>query len=285
MPRADNLRLPLTPGGRAIIFCWFEIPSNEQPLQMLRHRLTYRAGSTTSQTIDLTSTVFKPTTLSLGAPAEAGEWFAASGPSNRSEHRTAQIRIDGNPDAPFSQRYAIDWVRICDGKLWQNKGKENTDYCGYGRNAIAVADSTIAAVRDDIPENKPGEGSRSIPITKDTMVGNYVVLDLGEQRFALYAHLQPNSVQVKPGATVKRGQILGRIGNSGNSDAPHLHFHVAEAGLLTDVVTGQTNPIPYVLEKFEWRGEYNGKGLVSYSHREMRSSEIPLDQDIIRFMP
>jgi len=95
---------------------------------------------------------------------------------------------------------------------------------------------------------------------------------LGEQRFALYAHLQPNSVQVKPGATVRRGQILGRIGNSGNSDAPHLHFHVGQAAVLTDVVTGQTKPIPYVFEKFELRGKYTGKGPVPDSQREMRSS-------------
>jgi murein DD-endopeptidase MepM/ murein hydrolase activator NlpD len=166
----------------------------------------------------------------------------------------------------------------------QNKGG-NTDYCGYGSNAIAVADSTVAAVRDDILENKPVEGSRAVRMTKDTIMGNYVVLDLGEQRFALYAHLQPNSVQVKTGATVRRGQILGRIGNSGNSDAPHLHFHVGQAALLTDAVTGQTNPIPYVFEKFEWRGQYTGKGPVPDSQREVRASEMPLDHDIVTFMP
>jgi hypothetical protein len=66
-------------------------------------------------------------------------------------------------------------------------------------------------------------------ITLDNVVGNYLILDLGHERFALYAHLQPGSVRVKLGDSVKAEQVLARLGNSGNSDAPHLHFQLTDA--------------------------------------------------------
>src|SRR6202047_99486 len=56
--------------------------------------------------------------------------------------------------------------------------------------------------------------------------GNLVILDLGGGRYALYAHLDPGSVRVHKGDAVKRGQVIGLVGNTGNSLAPHLHFHV-----------------------------------------------------------
>ncbi|MDX1983227.1 MAG: M23 family metallopeptidase [Bryobacteraceae bacterium] len=62
---------------------------------------------------------------------------------------------------------------------------------------------------------------------RETLGGNYIVLDLGGGRFAFYAHLQPGSLRVKPGDKVKRGQVLGLACNSGNSTEPHLHFHVS----------------------------------------------------------
>ena len=66
-----------------------------------------------------------------------------NGPSNTSEHRRAQVRKDGDPGAPFGQRYAIDFGRICEGRLYLNKGKNNTDYCGYGSKVLAVADAKV----------------------------------------------------------------------------------------------------------------------------------------------
>ena len=66
-----------------------------------------------------------------------------------------------------------------------------------------------------------------MPITSETIGGNHVVLDLGGGRFAFYAHLQPGSLKVKVGDRVTRGQIIGLVGNSGNSTEPHLHFHIS----------------------------------------------------------
>ena len=82
-------------------------------------------------------------------------------------------------------------------------------------------------VKDGIPENVPGINSRAVPITLEMpLAGNHVILDIGGGRFAFYAHLQPGSLRVKLGDKVRRGQVLGLVGNSGNSTEPHLHFHI-----------------------------------------------------------
>jgi murein DD-endopeptidase MepM/ murein hydrolase activator NlpD len=102
----------------------------------------------------------------------------------------------------------------------------NKNYSAYGSEVLAVADAVVAAIKDGIPENVPGPTSRAVPITSETVGGNFVVLDLGGQ-FAFYAHLQPGSLRVKSGDRVTRGQVIGLLGNSGNSTEPHLHFHVS----------------------------------------------------------
>jgi len=90
-----------------------------------------------------------------------------------------------------------------------------------------------------------------------------VVLDLGQGRYASYGHLQPG-VRVKTGDFVKTGQVLGLVGNSGNSNGPHLHFNVADGpGLLTG------DGIPYVFD--------------FYSDGRLHRGEIPLEDRQLRF--
>src|SRR5215213_683499 len=87
-----------------------------------------------------------------------------------------------------------------------------------------------------------------------TVLGNYVLLDLGPasggaHRYALYGHLKPATLRVRVGDMVRPGQLLGAIGNSGNSDGPHLHFHVTEAA---DSVAAplRSEGVPFVLKAF-----------------------------------
>jgi murein DD-endopeptidase len=148
--------------------------------------------------------------LVLATPSEAGDWWIANGPSNTSEHRRAQVRKDGDPVAPFAQRYAIDFARVCDGKVFLNKGRNNTDYCGYGSKVLSVADAQVLISKDGIPDNSPG--SIVVKLSKDTLLGNYVVLLLGSGRVAVYAHLKPGTVLVKSGDSVRRGQEMARVG-------------------------------------------------------------------------
>jgi murein DD-endopeptidase MepM/ murein hydrolase activator NlpD len=117
------------------------------------------------------------------------------------------------------------------------------NYTIFGRDVIAVADGTVIDTRNDLPEQPPGKLPDNLPI--DQADGNFVVLDIGNGAFALYAHMQPGSVKVALGAKVKYGDLLGKVGNTGNTSAPHLHFHVMDgpSPLLA-------NGIPYVIDNF-----------------------------------
>lgn len=85
-----------------------------------------------------------------------------------------------------------------------------------------------------------------MPITLDTVTGNSVFLDLGRSRYAFYAHLKPGSILMKKGDRVHVGPPIGKLGHSGNSTSPHIHFHVCSAP------TGlECNGIPYVFDRFE----------------------------------
>ena len=87
-------------------------------------------------------------------------------------------------------------------------------------------------------------------ITLEHLDGNHVVMDLGNGLYAFYAHMQKGSVTVAPGTQVKRGQVLGKLGNTGNSSAPHLHFHL----MNNPSVTGSSGA-PYLIDSFTWMGE------------------------------
>jgi murein DD-endopeptidase MepM/ murein hydrolase activator NlpD len=74
-----------------------------------------------------------------------------------------------------------------------------------------------------------------------------VILDSGH--YAFNAHLQPGSLTVAEGDEVSKGQVLGLLGTTGNSDAPHLHFHIMDGpGPLS------SNGLPYRFEDFEVQG-------------------------------
>ncbi len=91
-----------------------------------------------------------------------------------------------------------------------------------------------------------------MPITLETVGGNYVALDLGGNRFAFYAHLQPGSIKAKVGDRVRKGQVLALLGNSGNSTEPHLHFQVTDGNSPLG-----SEGLPYVFDSGEtvlqWR--------------------------------
>ena len=70
----------------------------------------------------------------------------------------------------------------------------------------------------------PGTSPTGLPL--DQYAGNHIVQDLGDGNYALYAHIKTGTVKVKPGDRLTTGQVIGIVGNTGNSDAPHLHFHV-----------------------------------------------------------
>jgi len=123
------------------------------------------------------------------------------------------------------------------------------------------------------------------PLTLETITGNYVLLDIGGGRFASYAHFQPNSLKVKVGDRVKLGQVLGLVGNSGNSDLPHLHFHITNAASPLG-----SEGVPYVLKSFVMQGVLKSNaeiikgGFKADSNAgNKRQMEIPIQNAVVVF--
>jgi murein DD-endopeptidase MepM/ murein hydrolase activator NlpD len=216
--------------------------------------------------------------LVISPPLRGGEWLAANGPSNTSGHRRALVPVAGQ--AHIAQRFAIDWVQLReDGRTFTGDPKDNKNYRCYGAEALAVADAVVVATKDGIPENVPGPTSRAVPITLETVGGNHVILDLGQGRYAFYAHLQPGSLRVKVGDKVRRGQVVGLVGNSGNSTEPHLHFHISDANSPLG-----SEGLPYLLPAFEVQGKgWGWKASEAKATAEKRLMEIPLENDVARF--
>jgi hypothetical protein len=105
-------------------------------------------------------------------------------------------------------------------------------FYSWGEPVLAPADGDVAAVIDALPDNPLGVKDADNP------AGNHVVIAVAPARFVFLAHFQRGTIIVKAGQRVKRGQVLGRCGNSGNSDFPHIHMHVQDTAKLNDG-TGQ----------------------------------------------
>ncbi len=288
-PNADSPEKNLLGGGqRAIVFLMISTDASNMPTA-LRHHLFFKPTAADSgdkeQTVEgMRVAVQKGKSLVIGAPLR-GRWLAANGFSNDTGHRRAEIPIDG--EARIAQRFATDWVKLGDDGLIARNGdlSQNANYYTYGAEALAVADGVVVGVKDGIPENVPQTKVRAVPITLETIPGNHVLLDIGGGRFALYAHFQPNSLKVKVGDKVKLGQVLGLVGNSGNSDLPHLHFHIGNAasGLAAEGV-------PYVLKSFLMQGVVKSNADIVKSGfkpdakaESKRQMEIPIQNVVVVF--
>ena len=93
---------------------------------------------------------------------------------------------------------------------------------------FAVGDAVVTDVKDGIPENDPTSDKKAVPIDLSTVAGNYIILRLRPHVYAFYAHLKPGSIRVHTGQQVTAGQTIALLGNSGQADAPHLHFHLMD---------------------------------------------------------
>ena len=126
-----------------------------------------------------------------------------------------------------NQKFAFDFVVIdIQGCRFKSSGNTNTDYFVYGKEILSPGDGKVIVVIDGVPENKPGS------MNSYSGLGNAVFIEHVSDEVSIIAHLQPNKIKVKPGETVKAGQIVGYCGNSGNSSEPHLHYHLQDNSII-----------------------------------------------------
>ena len=265
------------PGARAVIYIWISIDARSALPTALTHRLTFTRGQSATSIVEIVEEIPKikldAQSLVISAPLRGGQWFAANGPSNSSLHRRALFAVEGR--AALAQRFATDWIRLGDdGRSWRDDRSRNSNYYAYGADVVAVADGTVAATLDGLPDNKPG--SRILPVESDTAAGNYIIIDLGGGRFAFYGHLQPG-IRVKAGEKVERGRVLGLVGNSGDSNEPELHFQITDRDSPL-----RAEGLPYAIDNFELQGRGWG-WKPSQAPTEERRGELPLQNAVVRF--
>ena len=219
----------------------------------------------------------------IAAPLRGTGWLNANGCCNdpTSPHRqTLLATSSGGYDTP--ETFAIDWIRIVNGRQHNGDGSRNTEWPTYGSPLFAVADGTVVFARNNRPDIPP----RSINPYLRTPVyfgGNTVILKIAPGRYACYAHMKPGSVRVRPGQRVRVGQRIGLIGNSGNTDGPHLHFGIQRQPFCLSTSE------PFEIDRYTLQGMAgpasgpSGIDLVGPRRRELRS--YPLIRSVATFQP
>ena len=227
----------------------------------------------------------------LGPPVGGGDWYASEGCCDpATHHRGGLISINGRMLVP--QRFAIDWYRLdASHRAWVGDPAQLSSYLSYRQPAIAAAAGTVVRTQDGLPNNPDIPQPPAIPPIQNT-VGNHVVLRVAPGVYLLYGHFQPGSLRVHIGQRVRRGQVLGLIGTSGNSTTPHLHFQV-----MTTPTFFPTDSPPFVFNRFTVQGQVTKRiwddnlglqptGVLPFTparDQTIRRREMPLDREVISF--
>ncbi len=164
-----------------------------------------------------------------------GVWYVGWAASLHTGHRWA-----------IPEEFALGIAKIGESGLsHKGEGTRFDDYYAYGADVLAAAEGRVISAANDQPEDpsamqRPNETQEAYfaRLQKEqgerlasgltAITGNYVMIDHGKNEYSLYAHLQPGSVRVQGGDQVKAGDVIGKLGSSGNSTEPHLHFHVCD---------------------------------------------------------
>ncbi|MBV8965777.1 MAG: M23 family metallopeptidase [Mycobacteriaceae bacterium] len=180
--------------------------------------------------------------VTISPPLSGDNWVDANGCCEMTPHRMAVSPLNGQLWAP--ERYAIDYIRLTpDGRLFNGDKNDLQSYPTFGADVLAVADGPTVAVVDDLPEQPPGANPVGLPL--DQYAGNRVIEDIGGGNYVMYAHLKSGSVKVKVGDRLTAGQVLAAVGNSGNTDGPHLHFQV-----MSEPEPLRANGLPFQFDRF-----------------------------------
>jgi hypothetical protein len=182
----------------------------------------------------------------IAPPLVGPNWVDANSCCDMTPHRMALNPLNGQLWA--AERFAIDYVQLRpDNRLFNGDKTKPESYPAFGADIHAVADGPVVGVLDGLPEQVPGTNPSGLPL--EQYAGNHIVQDLGDGNFALYAHLKTGSVKVRVGDRLSSGQVIALLGNTGNTDGPHLHFHV-----MSTPDPLRSNGLPFVLSSFTLDG-------------------------------
>ncbi len=145
-----------------------------------------------------------------------GRWFVMQGGDTLNVNQHMSVA---------AQWYGIDFLKVAgpsQRELSRSTGSTVEDFYSWGEPVLSPVEGDVQAIVDRFPDNPLGVKDADNP------AGNHVVIKAASDRYIFIAHLQKGSVKVKPGQHVTAGQELGKCGNSGNSDAPHVHMHLQD---------------------------------------------------------
>jgi peptidase M23-like protein len=277
-------------GTTALIHVWITLLKDQAVPHTLRHSFGISAEDGSAVFAgEARVEVHSATPPIVGRPFRAGAWLAHNGPGQHRSPHWGSALVDER-GARIPQRYAIDFIGVDEnGSAVRGDVRKSTneDWTGFGSEILAVVDGVVHAARDGLADNQPlvEPPPPASPSVSDTY-GNYVIIAVDDHTFVHYAHLQRNSVTVKTGQRVRRGQVIGRLGNSGNTNGPHLHFNITD-GPSHEATQG----VPFVFDAFESLGRTTpdiALGAEPSSERprfspSKRGKELPLDATVVRF--
>ena len=282
----------LAASAGALLFVHVTLPRGARVPRRLRHRVTavFAAAPPGSRTVTATGgavVVNRARVAVIGPPLRGAGYISADSCCDATRHTRAALPVNGR--VWVTQRMAVDWERLdASGRIYNGPKQDVNSYAIYGDDVLAVADAPVVSVTTGVPNQVPGVFPSGISVAEAD--GNAIVLGLGRGRYALYAHLQPGSIRVRVGDRVTRGQVIGSVGNTGNSVAPHLHFHV-----MAGPHPLAANGLPYEIKNYTVTGRTRGTAAfdtaeadgtplaVSHVGAGRVGRGLPLDQLIIDF--
>lgn len=291
----DGGGVELGPGQNATVWMDATVASEADVPDRIEHTVTVEMpksqpplyAKTIAQTTQAVG-VDKREVAVIGPPLTGSGWLDANGCCGLTAHRGAVSPINGTYWAP--ERWAIDYVKLTPTMKLSEGARDNArSYPGYGENVIAVADGPIVAITSDRAEQKAGTAPGPT-LTLDEYGGNYVVQDIGGGNYAFYAHLKTgNPFDLEVGQQLTRGDRLGLLGNTGNTDAPHLHFHIMDSPNPL-----ASNGLPFVFDAFTLDGRVTSEAALNDGEQGKpykvdkadageRSNQVPLTGDLMTY--
>jgi hypothetical protein len=238
------------PGQSAVIYFMLDFDKPDAVPQQLQHTLHFTSPNGSRHALRSVSlSVSQTAPVAVAAPLRGDHWLAGDSVHNTPDaaHRRTIILEGAQPY--LAQRYAIDWVKYRmekgDAVTWTGPESQNSSYLCYDAPIYSVANGVVVDAMDGVPENVPHSGKYAVNINFINAGGNHLVVDIGNDRYAFYAHMRPGTVAVKVGDHVQQGQILGHIGNTGSSTEPHLHMHIVDRPSFL-----AANGVPYEFQSF-----------------------------------
>jgi hypothetical protein len=279
----DGLRAAMSPLGQetgsstkmpastvAVVWLDLTFDSRRQVPAQVRHRLTVDVGpglpaGPIITDVGAVTAVSHEGAVVIAPPLRGGRWVAVGGAAG--PHRRALQAVNGG--LRLGQRFAVDFAALLDdqGRTHVGDPSENASYHNDGQPVLSVGSGTVVEAVDGRPDQIPNQNA---PVPLAEAGGNEVILELDSGLYVGYGHLKAGSLRVQPGQRVRSGEVLGLLGNSGNSTGPHLHFQ-----LMTDPSFLDADGLPFTIDDFRLDGTV--PSLEAFLEADTAGTPVPID--------